>query len=320
MTTTTTHTPDPLRPLPIRPRPQPGDDCLGYIRRLAVANHMRPAHLRRYLQDPNSSNHIRLDRLAVLSGRSPTALQYALTDLHPDPAQARPAARRSRPALPRAELFRLIRRDARRGMSINALGDRYGVGDRTVHQALQSPNPQPRKQYPQRASRLEPFIPVIDAMLEQELTVTGPRRGTIQSIHDRLVTEHAADVSYSVVRTYVAHRRRTTAHDLLPPTHQSVDAYDLERLRIHLDLGDDVDTQHHGRTLLHHAIDIEHARHGSGEPLNATITAFLLARGANGHRPTPRFPSPIAHAADLGHWLAVELIRASPHPDLQQTI
>jgi hypothetical protein len=28
----------------------PGDDCAAYIRRLALANHMRPLYLRRYLK------------------------------------------------------------------------------------------------------------------------------------------------------------------------------------------------------------------------------------------------------------------------------
>ena len=42
----------PLRPLPIRPGPVSGESTFSYIRRLAVANHLRPMHLRRYLTDP----------------------------------------------------------------------------------------------------------------------------------------------------------------------------------------------------------------------------------------------------------------------------
>jgi hypothetical protein len=57
----------PARPLPIRPRPVSGETTFSYIRRLAVANHMRPLHLRRYLKDPGGG--FRLGWLAALAGR-----------------------------------------------------------------------------------------------------------------------------------------------------------------------------------------------------------------------------------------------------------
>lgn len=44
-------------------------------------------------------------------------------------------------------------------MSIDALADRYGVGERTVHQALKSPNPQPRKQIPAARVPARPVYP-----------------------------------------------------------------------------------------------------------------------------------------------------------------
>ena len=40
-----------VRPLPIQPRPAAGDTPATYIRRLARANHLRPAYLNRYLRD-----------------------------------------------------------------------------------------------------------------------------------------------------------------------------------------------------------------------------------------------------------------------------
>ena len=59
----------PLRPLPIRPGPVSGESTFSYIRRLAVANHLRPMHLRRYLTDPGTGGGFRLGWLAVLAGR-----------------------------------------------------------------------------------------------------------------------------------------------------------------------------------------------------------------------------------------------------------
>jgi hypothetical protein len=85
----------PTRPLPIRPRPVSGETTFSYIRRLAVANHMRPLHLRRYLKAPGPGGSFRLDWLAVLAGRPAISLQHALADQEPrwsahrDPACAR---------------------------------------------------------------------------------------------------------------------------------------------------------------------------------------------------------------------------------------
>jgi len=111
-------------------------------------------HLRAYLKDPEHNGGFRLDWLALLSGRPLSSLRYALTDLQPDPTLPHRPRRGTPAKLPKTELFRLIRRDASSGISVRALADRYGVGDRTVRQALQSPRPQPRKQYPLRRSRV----------------------------------------------------------------------------------------------------------------------------------------------------------------------
>lgn len=42
-------------PLPVRPRPRRGENADSYLRRLAVANHLRFSHLRRYLSRPKGS-------------------------------------------------------------------------------------------------------------------------------------------------------------------------------------------------------------------------------------------------------------------------
>ena len=120
----------PLRPLPIRTRPASGESTASYIRRLAVANHLRPMHLRRYLKDPGPDGGIRLSWLAILAGRPVTSLQHALADQQPPggaPARHRPPdARQRKPS--KAELFTLIRRDAsERGLSARALADRHGT-------------------------------------------------------------------------------------------------------------------------------------------------------------------------------------------------
>ncbi|MFC8366823.1 IS21 family transposase [Streptomyces sp. NPDC057239] len=105
-------------------------------------------------------------------------------------------------------LYAAIRRDARTGMATRALMRKYGVGYETVQRALVSALPEPRKKMRPRATRLDPYKPVIDAILKADLTAPRKQRHTVKRIYDRLLDEHdAVDISYQMVRTYVADRR-----------------------------------------------------------------------------------------------------------------
>lgn len=108
----------------------------------------------------------------------------------------------------KVELYAAIRRDARAGMSGRAIEKKYRVGRRTIVKALASAWPEPRKQLPPRASKLDPFKPAIDEILKADLDAPRKQRHTVTRIWHRLVDEHAmSDVSYPVVRAYVAERR-----------------------------------------------------------------------------------------------------------------
>jgi transposase len=108
----------------------------------------------------------------------------------------------------RVELYAAIRRDARAGMSGRALEGKYSVGRRTVVKALASAWPEPRKKAPQRASKLDSFKPMIDDILRADLDAPRKQRHTVKRIFDRLIDEQAmVDVSYQVVRAYVAVRK-----------------------------------------------------------------------------------------------------------------
>jgi hypothetical protein len=92
-------------------------------------------------------------------------------------------------------------------MSSRAIEHQYGIGRKTVRKALASAWPAPRKP-PLRASKLDPFKPVIDEILRADLVTPRKQRHTVTRIVDRLVDEHAmVGVSYQVVRGYVAQRR-----------------------------------------------------------------------------------------------------------------
>jgi transposase len=108
----------------------------------------------------------------------------------------------------KVELYAVIRRDARAGMSGRAIERTYNVGRRTVVKALASAWPEPRKKPPPRASKLDAFKPVIDDILRADLDAPRKQRHTVKRIFDRLIDEHAmVDVSYQVVRSYVAARK-----------------------------------------------------------------------------------------------------------------
>lgn len=108
----------------------------------------------------------------------------------------------------KVELYAAIRRDVRAGMPIRAAERKYGVGYRTVRKALASVWPEPRKELPRRRTRLDPYHEVIDAWLRADLDAPRKQRHTTKRVFDRLVAEHGAvELSYGIVRRYVAERR-----------------------------------------------------------------------------------------------------------------
>ena len=137
----------------------------------------------------------------------------------------------------KVELYAAIRRDARAGMSGRAIEKKYRVGRRTIVRALSSAWPEPRKQLPARASKLDPFKPVIDEILKADLDAPRKQRHTITRIWHRLMDEHEmADVSYPVVRAYVAMRKpqiraeagRGPAEVFVPQTHRPGDEAEVD--------------------------------------------------------------------------------------------
>ncbi|WP_308212868.1 IS21 family transposase [Mycolicibacterium arenosum] len=108
----------------------------------------------------------------------------------------------------RVELYAAIRRDSRAGLSGREIERKHGVGRRTVNAALTSAWPAPRKQYPRRGSKLDPFKPAIDAMLRTDLDAPRKQQHTIKRIYTRLIDEHAmTGIAYQTVRDYVADRK-----------------------------------------------------------------------------------------------------------------
>jgi transcriptional regulator with XRE-family HTH domain len=315
-----------VRALPIRPRPAVGDTPATYIRRLARANHLRPAYLNRYLRD-DATGQPSIDMLAALAARPASSLIHAFS-------QDAPSRRRYLTGSRRQELFEAIRRDAgTRHRSIRALADDYGLHRRVIRQALAAQAPRPRKPCRPsrpRPSRLDPYTAIIDAILDEDLH--DPRRParTNKQILNHLITEHnATGVSYAMVARYAGGQRSLRPRPRQPgaaspgaavrpapqaawsPAHQAIEQHDLAQLRELLDAGSDAeDETQDGLTLLRHSVHREHTAHVErGGPLHVGMTVLLLARGADPHH--LRDGTSIETEAEiLGHWLAAEVIRA----------
>ncbi|MHB9858885.1 ankyrin repeat domain-containing protein [Streptomyces sp. YIM S03343] len=106
----------------------------------------------------------------------------------------------------------------------------------------------------------------------------------------------------------------------MTPVHQAVEMENLVALRDLLDQGVDINEEHQGLTLLHHAIDVEIDGHTqTGEPLHVDTTAYLLARGADPRRRSDGGTGVSAEHMALvdGHWLATCLIEEweRTHPE-----
>lgn len=108
----------------------------------------------------------------------------------------------------KVELYAAIRQDLRAGLSKRAIERKYGVGWRTVARATESVLPEPRKEYPPRPQKLDPYKPFIDDILRADLAGPPSRRHTATRIHQRLLTEHGmTNVSYQRVSAYIRERK-----------------------------------------------------------------------------------------------------------------
>ncbi|MEU5064718.1 hypothetical protein AB0G95_11895 [Streptomyces virginiae] len=192
-----------LARLPIQVSPRLGEETDSFIRRLARANHLKPSYLHGYLCGPPFwFGKPQLDRLADATGRSPHALERALSDASSPRGRAKPNPRYpgKDPFPGRGELCFRISDDARDGtMTIRALAERYQVPQWTVRLVLDTARPAARDVKFRKDPVMVPVIRLVDDMLARGV------RG--RAIWAELMDEHGYSVSYSSLLYYV-HRGR----------------------------------------------------------------------------------------------------------------
>lgn len=99
--------------------------------------------------------------------------------------------------------------------------EKYNIGWSVLKKMLEYPEPQPYKERkaPSRARVLEPFMPALLRMLEEDKTAPLKQRHTAKRIFDRLRTEHTYPGCYSVVKDAVRTLRRKTQEVYVPLAH-----------------------------------------------------------------------------------------------------
>ena len=106
------------------------------------------------------------------------------------------------------------------GMSIREAARVFGLHRDTVRKMLMySVPPGYRRERPPRRPKLEPYVGVIDRILDEDLSLPKKQRHTAKRIYDRLRDEYWFTGKYTIVKDYVRERRRQGQEMFVPLSH-----------------------------------------------------------------------------------------------------
>src|ERR671915_868366 len=127
------------------------------------------------------------------------------------------------------ELYRRVRRAHYvEGRSIRQVAREFNLHRHTVNKMLEySVPPGYQRQQPPRRPKLDPYIPLIDQILQSDQARPKKQRHTAQRIFQRLRDEHGFSGQYTIVKDYVR-RHRTSSQEMFvplvhPPGHGQAD-------------------------------------------------------------------------------------------------
>jgi len=120
------------------------------------------------------------------------------------------------------DLYRRIRLACHlEGLSQREVARRYGVDRRTVKKILSFPTPPGyRRVKPVRRPKLDPFVAIIDQILEADRARPAKQRHTAKRIFERLRDEHGFAGGITIVRDYVRNQKRRSREMFVPLVHQ----------------------------------------------------------------------------------------------------
>src|SRR5919199_2246254 len=127
------------------------------------------------------------------------------------------------------ELYARVRRAVQvEGMSRREAARRFGIDPKTVAKMLRfSVPPCYRRSKPAARPKLDPFVAIIDQILETDRAAPAKQRHTAQRIFERLRDEHGYAGGYTIVKDYVREQRCRRREVFVPlhhpPGHAQVD-------------------------------------------------------------------------------------------------
>jgi len=124
------------------------------------------------------------------------------------------------------ELYARVRRAVQvDGKSEREVAREYGLARETVRKMLQySIPPGYRRQQPAKRPKLDPWVGVIDAILEEDREQPRKQRHTAKRIYQRLREEHGFSGGYTIVKDYVRLRKLQQREMFVPLVHPPGDA------------------------------------------------------------------------------------------------
>jgi transposase len=106
------------------------------------------------------------------------------------------------------------------GLSNSAAARLFGIDRKTVAKILKhSVPPGYRRSGVPVRPKLDPFIPMIDQILEDDKRVIKKQRHTAKRIHERLRDEHGFSGGITIVTDYVREKKRRTREVFVPLSH-----------------------------------------------------------------------------------------------------
>lgn len=194
------------RRLPIQVCLRPGEMPDSFVRRLAIANHLRPSYLRAYLADPPGPlASIQVWRLAAVTGRPEEELIRVMPPLQPTASSKPP---RQRVTAQEPALLTAIRRAAEQDVDVQRLSQRFGLRRPTIIKALTGQDPTTAR-FGQQRPHQHPILKDLADYLDQ-LIADSPD-ATIWSLWKKLQQERQTTVGYGTVRDYVNRVRANPA-------------------------------------------------------------------------------------------------------------
>ncbi len=124
------------------------------------------------------------------------------------------------------EIYARVRRAVQvEGMSEREAAREFGLARETVHKMLQySVPPGYRRQHPAKRPKLDPYVGVIDAILEADQARNRKQRHTAKRIWERLRDEYGFRGGYTIVKDYVRLRKLSQREMFVPLKHPPGDA------------------------------------------------------------------------------------------------